>query len=769
VKVHILLLEDRAADAELIERQLQRGGIDPDLTRVETEDAFRDSLMRHPPDIILADYNLPAFDGMAALAIARDAAPEIPFIFVSGGIGEERAVETLRNGATDYVLKDSLTRLPSAVERAVAERVEHLRRTAAETALHDVQQRFRYAMIATHDLIWEWDVRSGTVWTNRVQSHEALAPETVDTSDRLMALVHPDDRERVSRTMQEALAGTTTTSASEYRIAAPGGAWRQVIDRRVILRDDAGNAIRLIGAVMDVTDQKLAEEERNRLARRNELLLESVHEGICGIDLEGRLLFANSSAARLLGRTSLVLLGRTMHEVAHHSRADGSPWPAAECPILHCPEVGDIRDYETVFWRADGTPFPVEVNGARVFDQGRVSGVVVTFSDLTERRQLERQLEQSRRISDLGRIAATMAHEFNNVLMGMQPFVEILERRHADPEVQKIARQLGRSTQRGKAITHEILRFTNDSELELVPVDVGSSLDALSAELRALLGGAVTLVVETPDEPLCILANSAALHQVVTNLVINARDAMSGGGTVTIRARRHDPAEALPFVVCAGSGEALHLSVADTGTGMSADVLERIYEPMFTTKRDGNGFGLPFAHRTITRHGGQMFVESTPGRGTTFHLFIPLTAEAGVAPGCAEGETFQAVRILIVDDDAAVAAATAAALDFGGFAIELAGTGAAVEPAIERFAPQAVILDIGLPDESGFSVYKRISARWPGLPVIFVSGHIAESHVAGTLGPNTASLTKPYRISELVAILGRLVRGAATDQMAFRL
>ena len=755
MNLRILMVEDSAVDAELVERQLRRGGIDGPIERVETEQAFRDALTRNVPDIILADYHLPEFDGLSALAIVRELAPEIPFIFVSGNIGEERAVGTLRDGATDYVLKDRLTRLPNAVERAVRQRVEHDLRRQAEAALRDLEERFRYALIATHDLIWEWDVQAGTVWSNRVHSHERLLPETAEQMEKLVAFIHPDDQLRVTSGIREMLVSAATTSTLEYRIAAAGGAWRHVVDRHVILRDDTGQPVRVIGAVMDITEQKLAEEERNRLARRNALLLDSVGEGICGLDTHGRILFANASATRLLGRTTEDLLGRTLHQSAHHSRSDGSPMPVGECPILRAAELGNTWAYETVFWRADGTSFPAEIDCAPVIDDGRHAGVVVTFSDLSEWRQLERQLEQARRISDLGRLAATMAHEFNNVLMGIQPFVEILERRHTDPSVRKIALQLGRSTQRGKAITHEILRFVNDSELELTRFEVAPWLEALTEELRVLLG-TISVVVDIPGEPLSVLGDASALHQVITNLVINARDAMPGGGTITVRARRYDATETLPFVITFPAGQALHLTVADTGSGMPPAVVERIFEPLFTTKRSGNGLGLAFAHRTVTRHGGQIFVESTPGRGTTFHIFLPLPEETPIAADGAAGKAL-AARVLVVDDDAEVAGATAAALDFSGFAVELVGTGGAVEGAVERFAPDLVILDIGLPDESGFSVYSRVAARWPALPVIFASGHIVDTDVAGTLGPNTASLAKPYRISELIATIGRLL------------
>jgi PAS domain S-box-containing protein len=753
MKLRILLLEDRAADAELVERQLRRGGIDPVITRVETEEAFRDCLLRQPPDVILADYQLPTFDGLSGLVIARDLAPAIPFVFVSGSIGDERAVEALRMGATDYVLKDRLTRLPSAVTRVMAESVDLVRRRTAEAALQQAERRFRCAMMATHDVIWEWDVVAGTIWTNRMHGPGS---ESTEPFDDVIERIHPDDREKVRATIRDVRASKAVAWSLEYRIAAADGSWRIMADRQVILRDEEGRAVRVIGAGMDVTERRRAEEVRDRLARRNELLLNSVQEGICGTDLDDHIIFANASAARLLGYEMEELLGKSMHDVAHHSRPDGSPLPASECRVLRTSEFGEARAYHTVYFRRDGTPFPVEIDTSRVMDDGRFTGLVVTFCDVSERRQLERQLDDARRINDLGRVAATMAHEFNNVLMGMQPFIEILSRPPAEPSVARIAQQLGRLTQRGKAVTQELLRFANDSDLDLVPIAVTPWLEALTEELRVLLGS-VELRVEASPEPLHILGDSSALQQVMTNLVINARDAMPDGGTVTIRVRRFDEAKPLPFAIAFRPDEALYLCVSDTGTGMSAEVLERAFEPMFTTKLRGNGLGLAYAHRAVTRHGGQIFVVSTAGEGTTFHIILPLTAERAAEAVTAPEATNIRARLLIVEDDPDVAEATAVALQWNGLTVKVVSTGAAVEPAIERFGPDIVLLDVGLPDESGFSVYARISTRWPALPVIFASGHIVEQQVPRHLGPNTASLTKPYAISALMALFARLL------------
>ncbi|HEV7765607.1 MAG TPA: response regulator [Thermoanaerobaculia bacterium] len=754
--VCLILVEDRDSDAELVERELRRGGLQPVITRVEIESELREALSSIHVDAILSDYHLPTFDGMSALRIARELAPDLPFIFVSGSIGEERAVEALRNGATDYVLKDRLARLPSAVTRALSDCAERARRRSAEKALRASEERFRYAMTATHDLIWDWDVATGTVWANRLLAHEDVLPEHRSTVGEIHARIHPGDRDAVIASIEAALANGASQWSLEYRLLGRDATFHRVMDRALILRDASGAAMRVIRALTDVTEHRAAEHERNELARRSELILDSVNEGIIGIDGNGLVMFANAAVTRLLGWTMDELLGKNVHEMVHHSHADGSPFPLEDCRIINAAQSGEVKNYESVFWRSDGKLVPVMIDCAQITDGGVVTGVVITFSDLSEHRLLERQLEQARRISGLGRIAATTAHEFNNVLMGIQPFADILERTIEDPRVRKIARHLTQSVQRGKSITHEILRFANDATLDLKPMNISPWLEALVGELRALLG-TIVLNIELPEEELRISADSASLQQVVTNIVINARDAMTRGGTVTIRARRGAEDEVFAFVPPEHPSRFLHLSIADAGGGIPADVIEHIFEPMFTTKRKGNGLGLAFAHQAVMRHGGHIFVESTADVGATFHLFFALTSkDVADSPETQVSDVRDRnARVLLVEDDADVARATAAGLELAGFAIEIVSTGAAVVGGIETFRPDAVILDIGLPDESGFDVYDRVVARWPELPVIFASGHVVDTQRAATFG-NSVTLTKPYRIAELVSAFLKL-------------
>ena len=270
----ILLVEDVATDAELALRELQRGGIACMTRRVQTEDAFVHMLDEFRPDVILSDFTLPAFDGLTALDIARQKRPDIPFIFVSGTIGEERAIESLRRGAVDYVLKSNLRRLAPAVQRALQDVVERNERRRAEEQLRDSEARFQIVARATNDAIWDWDLVSGKVWWNEsTRTLFGYSPEEIGSdASWWIERIHPDDKERVLAQLQVVCDGAGSFWAGEYRFLRAYTEYAYVLDRGYVVRDSAGKAYRMIGAMMDITERKKQEEKIARLSRIHAVL-----------------------------------------------------------------------------------------------------------------------------------------------------------------------------------------------------------------------------------------------------------------------------------------------------------------------------------------------------------------------------------------------------------------------------------------------------------------------------------------------------------------
>jgi nitrogen-specific signal transduction histidine kinase/CheY-like chemotaxis protein len=394
-------------------------------------------------------------------------------------------------------------------------------------------------------------------------------------------------------------------------------------------------------------------------------------------------------------------------------------------------------------------------------------GVVVTFTDLSERRKLEARLEQANRLSSLGRLAATVAHEFNNVLMGIAPFVEVVRRA---PSAQKVATSLdhiANSVKRGRRITQDILRFTQPAEPVRARVEVESWVHAVAMEARSLLSPIFDIEVDV--QPLSVEGDANQLHQIFMNLLLNARDAMPGGGTIRIAARREPHDARFSFGAPVDPDRYVHFIISDTGCGMSEETLRHALEPLFTTKKSGTGLGLAVTHQVVLRHGGEIFIESAVGEGTTFHIFLPLAEQpqpAVVRTADAEPAGERAPRhILLVEDDSTVAMGLTSLLEFEGFTVSKADTGAAAIAKVHEEAFDAVLLDVGLPDMDGKTVFGRIRDVCPLLPVVFSTGHADRGGLEELLaGRNVSFLLKPYEADSLMDTLAQVMSGTPVGQ-----
>jgi diguanylate cyclase (GGDEF)-like protein/PAS domain S-box-containing protein len=272
--IRLLLTEDVAADAELEVRELKRAGLRVAHKVADTEDGFRRELREFKPDLILSDFSMPGFDGMLALAIAREEAPQTPFIFVSGTIGEEYAIRALKNGATDYVLKANLVRLPAAVERALEDAAAVRARRKAEAELATTQERLERALAVSGVSLWDNDVRSGSVFLSKEWSRMlgGAAQETRLTPQELLALVHPDDEERVRALAVSLARGEIGDYEIEHRVRRQEGDWIWILSRgRVVERAADGGALRIVGTNVDIQQRKAVEQRLARLSRVREL------------------------------------------------------------------------------------------------------------------------------------------------------------------------------------------------------------------------------------------------------------------------------------------------------------------------------------------------------------------------------------------------------------------------------------------------------------------------------------------------------------------
>jgi two-component system cell cycle sensor histidine kinase/response regulator CckA len=554
-------------------------------------------------------------------------------------------------------------------------------------------------------------------------------------------LVEMEDLERTRGLFEHLLAEQRSTTA-EVRIRGRYG--EVLLEITAFPKIESGLTRTIYGFARDITTARRAEEGRRQLTRSLQLLLESTVEGIVTIDPIGRCTMWNSAATEILGRSDHDMAGVTLHQLLH-----GKQCVDRDCAVKNATSSTTTQSVRNdVFLRGDGASIPVEYSAAPILDDGVPIGVVINFSDISDRRKLEAKLEQADRLSSLGRMAATIAHEFNNVLMGISPFVEVIRR---GKNIEASLDHIGRAVKRGKRITEEILRFTRHAQPHRAPFDLDPWIDSIVLEATSLMPAScrIETIIRTPH--LVIDGDANQLQQIFTNLILNARDAMPGGGKLTIEVGREAENARLPFGVLEHPERFAHCIVRDTGHGMSAETLRHIYEPLYTTKKNGTGLGLPVAHQVVQRHGGDIFVESEVGLGTTFHIFLPLSSTAVATLLEPVAAAADARHVLLVEDDVAVATGLTSLLEFEGIRVDVAETGAAAILALERFTPDVVVLDVGLPDMEGTNVYTLIAAKLPRLPVIFSTGHADRARLDEFLErPNTGYLLKPYEGTALL-------------------
>lgn len=495
-------------------------------------------------------------------------------------------------------------------------------RRNAEAERRAADARFRALVEYASDAIFLFDAAGRCSYASPAVTRVfGYAPAEV-LGRELTELVHPDDRPYVLQRFGATPARSRVPLVAEFRFRHRSGAWKHVEVLRANHLDDP-ELRAIVLDVRDVSARRQAQHQHDELRRRYELIFNSISDGVHGVDLDGNIVFENPAAVAMLGWRAGELIGRPAHATVHGAYADGSPRPESDCPTHRTLADGTPRESgDDVFWRKDGTFVRVACAVAPMLDRhGRIAGVVVTFRDISRQRHMEQQIEQVSRMASLGRVSASVAHEMNNLLMSIKPFIEVIRRRGAgDEKLCGPAEQILAAVRRGRRLTDGILRFTRPADPHLETIDLASWLPRVREEVRGLAEER-TLEVQKPDA-LTVLADADQLSQVVMNLVANARDATQPNGAITIGATR---AENVPFLraqLADPHGRAA-LFVRDDGSGIAPTARDRIFEPLFTTRGHGHGLGLAIVFQIVTRNGGQVLVDTEVGRGSTFYVVLP--------------------------------------------------------------------------------------------------------------------------------------------------
>src|ERR1017187_9612217 len=624
-RIRILPVEDVPADAELAKRELIKAGITFDIRRVETRGAFLAGIADFAPDLILSDYRLPEFDGMQALRLAGEHAPNVPVIITTGSVNEETAVDCMKAGAVDYVLKEQLGRLGTAVRSALERQRLRVERRRAEK-----------------------------------------------------------DISRLNAELEEALA------------------WQRQI-------------------------------------------FEGSRDAAFVSDEQARFVAVNRAAAELTGYSRDELLGMGIPDL--HDEPDLAAYRAFHQRILR----GEQILSGALIRRKDGSKVTVEFNNRLITIGGR-RFMHTAGRDMTERLQLEAQLVQAQKMEAVGRLAGGVAHDFNNLLTVIQGYAELLGASLAkDPERSESLGEIVRAAERAAALTRQLLAFSRRQVLETRILDLGAVVADTEKMLRRLIGEDVEVVVVRPATLGHVKADPGQIEQVLLNLAVNSRDAMPGGGRLTLELA--DVNLDAPFTTSHDSipsGRYVVVSVRDTGNGMDAETLSPLFEPFFTTKEKGKGTGLGLAtvFGIVKQSGGYVDVASAPGAGTTFRVYLPRTdaprKTSGVRPpvfSLSGSET-----VLLVEDEAAVRNLVRAVLERKGYVVLVAPDGAAALDLVDKHTGviHVLLTDIVMPRMNGRDLAAAVRTRRPSIKVIFMSGYTADVPTdLGTEG-GPVFLPKPF-------------------------
>ncbi|HKN85901.1 MAG TPA: response regulator [Nitrospiraceae bacterium] len=742
-----LHLEDNPLDSELIESMLVGEGIPCRIQRVTTRMGFVQALERDQIDVILSDVSVPAFNGMEALAIVRKTCPHIPFIFVTGTVGEETAIETLKSGAKDYVLKQRLSRLVPSVKRALREAEERNKRKRTEDLLREREQLFRLIMENTTDLIAVLDIHGRRVYNNRAYQALLGTQEPLRGTDSFRE-VHPDDQAAIRMLFFETVE-TGIGKRTEYRLVVPDGRVRLIESQDNVIRDAAGAVVNVVVVSRDITERKQAEEA----LRRSEHWLRTI-------------LDSEPACVMIVGRDGLIEemnpAGLAMVETASEVEAIGHPI----LPFIHTEEqetfscrhrdalAGSPQRFQCRLVTLQGTVRWIEAYAVPFGeDQREPMSVLIVARDITESRKMEAQLQQALKMEAIGRLAGGVAHDFNNMLTGISGHGDLLLRQlPSESPLRRHAEEIKQSCKRCAALTNQLLTFSRSQVLQPKIMDISRALIGMESMLRPLIGEDVILRIHAETAPAHVRVDPTQLEQIVLNLSINARDAMPNGGLLTIETATVMLDGAAVAHREIRPGVYLRLSVQDTGTGMDEQTMLRIFEPFFTTKEPGKGTGLGLStvYGIVQQSGGWIEVDSIMGKGSTFLLFFPIMDGAGQrssVPGHGQLGHSDPKAILVVEDDPVVRGIIQEVLSLSGYRVVEAANG---EEAIARCRHDdghfdLLLTDVVMPHLGGRQLAQQLHGCYPQMKILFMSGHLDDAILReGLSREGMAFLPKPF-------------------------
>ena len=750
----ILHLEDSAADRELLRELFLAEGLVCEFHTVENRAAFEAALEQGQFDLILSDYSLPGFDGMTALALAQQRRPEIPFVFISGVMGEERAIETLKNGATDYVLKQRMNRIVPCVRRALREVVDRQQLRETEERLRQSEEQLRQIMENVGDWILVFDPQGHCIYSNPAYA-KALDSLPGTAGQEFWDRLEGDDALRLREDFNTVVR-RGTSHRSEVRVRS-GQTHRHFEAQFNPGCDQRGTLTNVILVCRDITARRLAEEQM----RAQTAIMEQAQDAIiiCGPDDE--IIYWNRSAERIYGWTAAEARGRNLNTFLH-------PAPPPQLAEAR-KSVLDRGNWHGELRQAakDGSTVVVQSRWTLFRDaSAKPQSMLVVNTDRRSQSLGEGEFKRAQHVASLEVLADTLARDLQTVAEPLLLSSQLLRLRGRNqdapalhsPRLAELVKQL-----------HLLAQSTGGLH---VPLPLGSLMDEVARQFRKSFPDTITVTAFAAEDLWTVSGDPDALRQVLLNLGINAREAMPQGGKLDLIAEnlalKPDDGR------LRGVGRpGLHvvITVSDTGGGIPPQELARIFNPFFSHKEEGHavGAGLTAVRAIVQSHGGFVAVESEVNQGTRVRVYLPATAQSAISETPPPRRTFPQGHgecILLVDDEAGFREITQVTLEKYGYRVLTANDGSEGLTLFMRHREEIklVLTDIVMPVMDGAALIRSLQKLDVRIPFLAVSGLVEREKVmVSTAAPGVSVefLAKPFSPEHLLTMVRDLLQRSA--------
>jgi len=621
--------------------------------------------------------------------------------------------------------------------------------------LSESQQVFRLISENAADMIAVVDVEGRRIYNS--QSYERVLGYSAEDLQKSSAFeqIHPDDRERVKEASLEARR-TGIGKTLEYRMRHKNGSWRVLESTARVIPSVGAIPEKMVIINRDVTERKRAEEALRVSEASFRSVVEDAPYGIYQADDEGRFLRVNPALQRMLGYSTTEELQNVNLEREIFRRLEDF---RGMRETLHSHD--EFKGLEIEWRKKDGTPITVRCSSRRVREENGESAFHEVFAeDVTDKRVLEAQLRMAGKMEAIGRLSGGIAHDFNNLLGVMIGYSQLLKRKmRSEPNLLEYAEEIEKAGQRAASLTRQLLAFSRQQIMTPTVLDLNTLVSDMEKMLPRLIGEDIAVRIELGDGLGAVRADRGQVEQVIMNLAVNARDAMPAGGTLLIQTANRELDELYARDhPGARLGRHIMLSVRDSGVGMDRETISHIFEPFFTTKELGKGTGLGLAtvYGIVKQSGGYIAVDSSPGQGASFQVFLPRVDEPVTQvpeiPSFTP-ETKSSETILLAEDSDPLRKLAKSLLEGHGFEVLAAQNGEEALGLAKQHPGRIHLLltDVVMPGINGRVLAERLLVTRPDTKILYMSGY-TDSFIAGhgVLDQSTNLLYKPFSEEKLI-------------------